>query len=142
MVMREAVAEHVQARQRALDRLELAVWSMRERAREIRPERRQLLGDEEAPEAKTQLADRLPVARALTLLPDAVSSSRDIRTRPVAQLVGGIVQPGSRPAEPVVASREPLIEGVSDCDLQVSDRLPDAPAPLRFAFASHSITQG
>jgi hypothetical protein len=85
-----------------------------EAAGEVRPQPRELLGDEEAPESEAQLADRLPVACALALLPHAVTGACDVQARPAAQLPRGIVQPGLRPAESVVTRGEPVIEGAVD----------------------------
>jgi hypothetical protein len=115
----------VQARQWALDCLKLAVGRVRESAGEVGPEHRELLGDEKAPESKAELADGLPVACSLALLSHPVACTCDVQARSIAQLLLGIVQPGARPVEPLVARREPVIERVSQRDLQVADWLPE-----------------
>jgi hypothetical protein len=79
---------------------------VREAAGEIRPQSRELLGNEEAPESEAQLADRLPIACALALLPHA--GARDVLTCSAAQFLRGIVQPGARPFESAMARGKPL----------------------------------
>ena len=125
LVVGEAVAEYVQARKRALDGRALAVGGVRESAGEIRPEARELLRDEKPPEAEAQLADRLPVACPLALLPHAFTCGCDVDPRSAGQLSGRIIQPGVGPAQPQVARGQPPIERVAQRDLQVADRLPE-----------------
>jgi len=73
------------------------------------------------PEPKAQLADRLSVVRALTLL--SYGGAGDVQTRLAAQLLRGIVQPGARPFEPAMPDGESFVERVAQCHLQVADWL-------------------
>lgn len=114
----ETVAEDVQACQRTLDGCELTVGRVGEPAGEVRPQPRELLGDEEAPEPEAQLADCLPVACPLALLSHPITGTRDVQARAGAQLFFKIVQPRPRPAEPAMTRGEPAIEGVAQRDLQ------------------------
>lgn len=97
LVVRETVAEDVKASKRTLDRSKLAIGCVRETAGEVRPQPGELLGDEEAPESEAQLADRLPVACALALLPHAVAGARDVQTCSAAQRYISIAEAKSPP---------------------------------------------
>lgn len=99
LMVRETVTEDMQSRERTLDGAELAIGRVGEPAGKVRPQSCELLSDEEAPEPEAQLADRLSVACPLALLSHAVTGTDDVQARSAAQLLGGIVQPGPRPAE-------------------------------------------
>lgn len=123
LVVGDAVAELVQSADRVLPRRQGAVGGVGEGSRQVGPQLRLVLaGQQEAPQAETQLRNDLPARTGRAAPPGTLLGLGDIRAGLVPDGNSTAAVPVLGPAPALLSGDGLGVQGIAQHDLQVSER--------------------